>query len=118
MNQETVLLLSAAGLIMASSAVTSVFFLIREVRMLREQREDPKRHTHSVNAGIEDGMSTMISTVRMAQEARTQAEAIEFFASKALSIMQDMREGPYSYDPNRPSGDRNEAVMHASRKGA
>jgi hypothetical protein len=111
---ETILLLTVAGLIMATASITAVFFLIREQRLAREKQQEPRRHTHSVNAGIEDAQSTLQNAYRLAQEARLQAEAIEFWASKTDSILRDMRQGPTAYDPDRPSGNRNEAAMHAT----
>jgi hypothetical protein len=110
---ETILLLTVAGLIMATASITAVFFLIREQRLTREQNS-PKRHTHSVNAGIEDAQATLQNAYRLAQETRLQAEAIEFWAVKTDSILRDMRQGPTAYDPDRPSGNRSEAAMHAT----
>ena len=115
MNFQTVTVIAVIGLVLASITATALVFILRELRMARE---DQRRHTHSTTAGIEDALAVAYNVRRLAEESEFQARAQKEASALIQSILGDMREGPYSYDPNRPSGDRSEAVTHASRRSA
>ena len=58
-----------------------------------------KRHTGPTMAGLEDAMAAIIRV-----QANREAEQVYLDAS--LRALQNVRQGPYAYDPDTPSGER------------
>jgi type IV secretory pathway TrbL component len=77
--------------------------LATRVTALESQNKAPaqKRHSHSTTAGLEDALAVTIDLLnkQKADQART---------AQLLSILQQVREGPSAYDPDRPAGHRPE----------
>ncbi len=76
----------------------------RQIDQLKAELEnlvERKRHTGATMAGLEDAMSTLINIQYNREVDNHRLEA-------ALNMLQKLREGPYAYDPNRKSGEREE----------
>ncbi len=60
-----------------------------------------KRQTGPTMAGLEDAMATLINIQYNRDIDNHRLEA-------ALNMLQKLRQGPYTYDPDTPTGDRKE----------
>lgn len=75
-----------------------------QICQLREELNDligRKRHTGATMAGLEDAMATLIN-IQFNREIDNHRLDI------ALNTLQMLRQGPYAYDQNRKSGEREE----------
>lgn len=76
----------------------------RQIDQLRAELDtliERKRHTGATMAGLEDAMATLINIQYNREVDNHRLEA-------ALNMLQSVRQGPYAYDPNRKSGEREE----------
>lgn len=90
-------------LIGASLATTSL-----EIRHLKERllQIEARRHTHSTCAGIEDAQAVNFDLVRSVGELEIQLSVLKQRAAQQATILSIVRQGPHSYDPDRPAGKR------------
>lgn len=72
------------------------------IQHLEREMEDrkPRAHTHSVVACLEDAIAVLI-------DAEFTADELVGRLSTARRILGEGRQGPQSYDPDRPAGLRN-----------
>jgi len=65
------------------------------------KNNSPKRHTHRTEAGIEDAIAVALDVLQEYQASQKYTEAR---ISQLTDILTITREGPHSYDPDRPNG--------------
>jgi len=76
----------------------------RQIDQLQTELEtlvERKRHTGATMAGLEDAMATLIN---IQYNREIDNHRLDF----ALNTLQQLRKGPYAYDPNKKSGEREE----------
>lgn len=61
------------------------------------------RHTHRTAAGLEDALAVAWDIIHELQAALIYADGR---ARRSIEILQDVRKGPHSYDPDKPAGER------------
>lgn len=74
-----------------------------EIRIRALEEEARNRHTHSTNACFEDSLAVLIDVVMSEQDQREYSKAR---LTQCLKILQEGRQGPHAYDPDRPAGER------------
>jgi len=67
----------------------------------RVQTRQPARHTHSTSAGLEDALAAAWDIIHEYESAMVYIEAR---TRNLVSILQQTREGPHSYDQERAAG--------------
>ncbi len=77
-----------------------------EQRITALEAAQPKAHTHKTIAGIEDAQAVVI-------DLAFQMQADQARLNSLLEILGAVRQGPHSYDPDRPCGRR---VEQSERK--
>lgn len=82
----------------------------RHIAQLEQQianhHPEPRVHTHSTVAGIEDAQAVGLDLVLKIQTLETELAAARARAEQQLSILGIVRQSPSSYDSNRPAGNR------------
>jgi uncharacterized coiled-coil protein SlyX len=74
-----------------------------EKRVTTLETTEKNRLTHATTACFEDALAVLVDVLV------TQKEQEEYSKSRLkslLEILQQGRKGPYSYDPDRPAGER------------
>lgn len=74
-----------------------------EVRIEILENNQPKNHTHSTNAAIEDSLAVAADILISEDQQREYASAR---INQLVKILQQVKKSPYSYDPDRPAGER------------
>jgi hypothetical protein len=72
-----------------------------EQRIAALEAVQPKAHTHKTIAGIEDAQAVVIDLAFQLKAEQARIDSL-------LEILGAVRQGPYSYDVNRPCGRRME----------
>lgn len=70
---------------------------------IKGMQEKQKRHTHRTAAALEDVIAILRDIIRVVRET---LDYINHRLESAVEALKLARKGPYSYDPDRPSGQR------------